>query len=120
MGYFEFLYGLTSFEYSRKIADNISSESQKRQRLIAFILVNTIPRTLKNIIYHSNKWVPPPYFHLDSKPVFGHVLTQSFDKTHVLVATVELIWLLLLNYFLSTLFQCRTNLLGRQDSEELM
>ena len=29
--------------------------------------------------------------------MFGHVLIHSFDKTHVLVVTVELIWLLLLN-----------------------
>ena len=29
--------------------------------------------------------------------MFGHVLIHSFDKTHVLVVTVEFIWLLLLN-----------------------
>ena len=33
----------------------------------------------------------------DTNPVFGHILIYSFDKTHVLVVTVELIWLLLLN-----------------------
>ena len=44
---------------------SISSRSKKRQKLIAFIFLNTIqyPRTLKNNIYHSkNKWVPPPFF----------------------------------------------------------
>ena len=34
---------------------------------------------------------------LDTNPVFGHVLIHSFDKTHALVITMELIWLLLLN-----------------------
>ena len=29
--------------------------------------------------------------------MFGQVLIHSFDKTHALVVTVELIWLLLLN-----------------------
>ena len=70
-----------------------------RQRLIAFILVNTIqyPCTLKSNIYHSDKRGPPPFFHLDTNHVLGHVLIHSFDKTHVLVVTVELIWLLFLN-----------------------
>ena len=35
--------------------------------------------------------------HLDTNPVLGHVLIYSVDKTHVLVVTVELIWLLFLN-----------------------
>ena len=43
------------------------------------------------------KRVSPPFFHSDTNPVFSHVLIHSFDKTHVLVVTVELIWLLLLN-----------------------
>ena len=33
----------------------------------------------------------------DTNLVFGHALNYSFEKTHVLVVTVELIWLLLLN-----------------------
>ena len=79
--------------------DSISSKSQKRQRLIAFIFVNTIqyPCTLKNNIYRSNKRGPPPFFHLDTSPVLGHVLIHSVGKTHVLVAAVELIWMLFLN-----------------------
>ena len=32
-------------------------------------------------------------------PILGHVLVHSVDKTHVLVVTVELIWLLFLNRF---------------------
>ena len=90
---------------------------------MAFVLVNTMqyPPTLKNNIYHSNKRVPPPFFHSDTNPVFGHVLIHSFDKTHVLVVTVELIWLLLLN-ILSFNFVPTPNkfLLGWQDSEEAM
>ena len=82
--------------------DNISSKSQKRQRLIAFILVTVIqyPCTLKSHIYHSNKQGPPPFFHLDTSPVLGHVVVHSLDKTHVLIVTVELMWLLFL-YILS-------------------
>ena len=77
----------------------MSSKNQKRQRLIAFIFVNTIQysRTLKINIYHSNKWGPPLFLHLDTNPVIGHALVHSVDKTHVLVVTVELIWLLLFN-----------------------
>ena len=87
--------------FQKSCIDNITSKNEKKQRLIAFILVNTIqyPRTLKNNIYHSNKRIPPSFFHSDTNPVFGHVLVHSFDKTHVLVVTVELIWLLLLNIF---------------------
>ena len=38
---------------------------------------------------------PPPFSHSDTNPVLGHVLVHSVDKTHVLVVTVELIWLFL-------------------------
>ena len=47
--------------------------------------------------YHSNKRRPPPFFHLDTNPVLAHVLIYPVDKTHALVVTVELIWLLFLN-----------------------
>ena len=94
--------------------DIISSKSQKRQGLIAFILVNTMQYlcTLKSNIYHSSKREPPPFFHLDTSPVISHVLIHSVDKTHILVVTVELIWLLFLNILFSPLFQHRTNFLG--------
>ena len=55
------------------------------------------PRTLKNNIYHSNKRGPPPFVLLDTNPIIGHALAHSVDKTHVLVVTLELIWLLFLN-----------------------
>ena len=77
----------------------MSSKNQKRQRLITFIFVNTIQysRTLTINIYHSNKWGPPLFLHLDTNPVIGHALVHSVDKTHVLDVTVDLIWLLFLN-----------------------
>ena len=34
-------------------------------------------------------------FHSDTSPALGHVLVHSVDKTHVLVVTVEMIWLFL-------------------------
>ena len=53
--------------------------------------------TLKIYIYHLNKQRPPPFFHPDTNPLIGHALVHSVDKTHVLVVTVELTWLLFLN-----------------------
>ena len=77
----------------------MSSKNQKRQRLITLIFVNTIqyPRTLKNNTYHSNKWGTPLFLQLSTSPVIGHALVHSVDKTHVLVVTVDLIWLLFFN-----------------------
>ena len=103
MGYFEFLDGswIICFPLNipKNCMDNISSKSQERQRFIAFILVNAIqyPCTLKSHIYHSNKREPPPFFHLDTNLVLSYVAIHSVDKTHVLVVTVKLIWLLVLN-----------------------
>ena len=77
----------------------MSSKNQRRQGLIAFIFVNTIqyPRNLKNNIYHSNKWGLPLFLYLFTSPVTGHALVHSVNKIHVLVVTVDLIWLLFLN-----------------------
>ena len=77
----------------------MSSKNYERQRLIAFIFVNTIqyPRTLRNKIYHSSKQGPPPFFPLDTNPVTAYTLVHFVDKTHVLVVTVEFMWLLFLN-----------------------
>ena len=92
MGYFEFLHG------SRIICLPLNI-SVKLHWQYVFIFVNTIQylRTLKNNIYHSNKRGPPLFFHLDTNPVIGHALVCSVDKTHVLVVTADLIWLLFLN-----------------------
>ena len=101
MRYFQFLYGsgiiCFLWIFQKNCIDNISSKSQIRQGLVAFILVNTIqyPRTPKNNIYHSNKF----HHFFNTNRVFGHVLIHSFDKIRVLVVTVELIWLLFLNVF---------------------
>ena len=75
------------------------SKNESRQRLITFTFAYTIqyPRTLNNNICHSNKPEPPPFFSFG--PILGHVLAHLVDKTHVLVVTVELIWLLFLNRF---------------------
>ena len=123
MGYFEFLHGsrviCLPLNISENCIDHISSKSQKRQWLIAFILVNTMqyPRIS---IYHSNRWGPPPFFHWDTNPVLGHVIIHS-DKTHVLVVTVELIWLLFLNILSFNFVPTPSKSLpGWQDSEEAM
>ena len=103
MGHFEFLFGLRitclSLNISEKFYWQHLFESPKRQKFIAFIFVNTVQyqHTLKNNIYHSNKQVPLPFFHSDTNPALGHVLVHSIDKTHALVVTAKLIWLLFLN-----------------------
>ena len=55
------------------------------------------PRTLKNNIHHSNKRGPQSFLHPETNHVIGHTLARSVDKTSVLAATVDLIWLLFLN-----------------------
>ena len=86
MGYFEFLHGsriiCLPLIFQKNSIDKISLKSQKKQRLITFILVNIIqyPRTLKNNIYHSSKRVPPLFFHSDTNPVFGLVRSHSFRQ----------------------------------------
>ena len=61
------------------------------------------------------------FFYSDTNPVFGHVLIHSFGKTHVLVVTAELIWLLRLNILSFNFFQTRNKfLLDWQNSEETM
>ena len=76
----------------------MSSKSSKRQRIIAFIFVNTIQYSaaLNNSIYHSNKREPPPFFHSDTNtwPRSGPFCWQNPCSV-----AVELIWLLLLIFF---------------------
>ena len=57
------------------------------------------PPILKSIIYYSNKRGQSPFFYPDTNPAISHALVHSVDKTHVLVVTVEFIWLLFLNIF---------------------
>ena len=83
------------------------------------------PYTLKNNIYHSNRrnlfkqTETTTIFHSDIDPVLGHVLVYSLDKNHVLDATVELIWLLLLNILSFNLAETPNKSLGSQNSEKL-
>ena len=78
MGYFEFLYGsrviCLPLNIPENCIDHISWKSQERQRLIAFILVNTIqyPRIS---IYHSKRRGPPAFFHSDTNPILSHFLS---------------------------------------------
>ena len=71
----------------KNCTDNVSSKSQKRQRLFTFILVNTIkfPRSLKNNMYHSNKRGPAPFFPSDTTLHFVDNTTEYqngyFKKT---------------------------------------
>ena len=44
---------------------------------------------------------PLLFFHSDTNPVLGHVLVYYVDKTHVLVATLKLNWLLFLDILCS-------------------
>ena len=101
MGYFEFLHGSRIICLPLNISEKLHmpSKNQKRQRLIAFIFVNTIqyPRILKSNIYHSNKRQPSPFFHPDTNSVTGHVLIHSVEKTHILFVTIEFILLLFLH-----------------------
>ena len=55
------------------------------------------PGIMKNNINHLSNRGPPPFFHSDTNLVLGNVLVHSVEKTHVLVVTGELTWLLFLN-----------------------
>ena len=48
-------------------------------------------------ITQTNKRGPPPFFHLDTNPVLGHVKIHSVDKDPYFGWWVELIWLFFLN-----------------------
>ena len=78
------------------------------------------PRILYNNIDYLSKQRPPTFFHSDTSLVLKNVLVHPVEKTHVLVETVELIWLLFLNIFPSTLFNRRTNHLESENLEEAM
>ena len=86
---FESLHGSRITLHGSRITYDISSKSQKRERLIIFILVNKKQylRTLKSNIYHSNKREPPQFFHSYANSVFCHVLIHSVDQIHVLVVS---------------------------------
>ena len=87
--------------------------------LIAFILVNTISAHPEE--QHLPFKQTPSFFQLDTIPVLGHFLIHSVDKTHDLVVTLELIWLLLLNILSFNFVPTpKKSLLSWQDSKETM
>ena len=103
-GYSAFLWIFQKITLKLHCIENLENLSKPRRGrdsspsslLIRYNILQYQP-TLKNNIYHLNKRGPPAFFYSDTNPVLGHVLVHSVDKTHVLVVTVELIWLLFLN-----------------------
>ena len=93
-------YNLPSFKYFRKIALTTFFQRARRGRHSSpsALLMQYSIHPEENI-YHSNKLGPPPFFDLDTSPILGQVLVHSVEKSHVLVVTVELIWLLFVNIF---------------------
>ena len=81
---------LSSFEYFRRIA--LTTCLQKARRGWDSSL-----SSLLNKIHNSNKRWQPTFFHSDTNHVLCQVLMNSFNKIHVLVVTVEFIWLWFLN-----------------------
>ena len=103
MGYFKFLLGSRIICLPFNIPENLYWQHlfQKREEAETHSLYLSQYNTIAT---HPEEQHPPfsqkgplPFFHLDASPVLGHVLIYSVDKTHVLVVTVELIWLLFLN-----------------------
>ena len=58
-------------------------------------------------------------FHWDTNHVVDHFLVHSVDKIHVLVVTVELIWLLFLNIFFLKFVPTLNKSLMSQDYKKL-
>ena len=113
MGYFEFLYDSGIIWLPLNILQKcISSKSQKRKWLIAFILINTIqsPCTLKSNICHSNKSSIHHHF-------FIQIPILCLGTFWSIILTKPMFWLEQWNwfgccswiYFLWTLLQRRTN-----------
>ena len=103
--------------FQKNSIDKIFLESQKKQKIIAFILVNTIQysRILQNNIYYPNKRLPPQFFLSDTNPVFGQALIHYFEFSG---CTVERIWLLLFNILSFNFVPTpKIFMLGQQDSE---
>ena len=117
---------LPSFKYFRKITLTACCRKARRGRdslpscLLIWYNTHAHWRTTSTIQTNENH-----HHFVICIPILGHILVHIVDKIHVLVVTVELIgclvWLIgccSWIYFLLTLFQHRTNLLGSQDSEE--
>ena len=91
---------MPSFEYFRKFTLTSWLRKARRGR-------DSSPSSLLIRYNIHTPWKTTSTFQTNGKhhhffvciPILGHVLDHSVDKTHVLVTTVELIWLLLLNIF---------------------
>ena len=97
MGYFEFLHGsritCLPLNIPEKLHSHLCLRKTRKGR-------DSLPSSLL-IRYNTHAaWratSTTSLYHPDSNSEIGHVLVHFVDKTHVLVVTVELIWLLLLN-----------------------
>ena len=102
MGYFEFpndsmiIYPLLNISENMSTCLRRTMRSRDSSPLFLLIRYNThTPEiTLSTIQTNGNH-----HHFLIRILILGHVLVHSVDKTHVLVVTVELIWLLCLNIF---------------------
>ena len=103
---------LSSFEYFRKNTLTTCFRKAKRNRdsssLSLLIRYNTHAPWITTSTIQTNRNHHRLFVRI---PILGHILVHSVDKTHVLVVTVELIWLLLLSIYFSILF--RRNYLNR-------
>ena len=107
MGYFEFLNGwriiCLPFEYFRKIVSLTCLRKARTSRdssLSSFLIRYNTHAPWKTT--PTRKQTGGNHHHFFIRiPILGHVLVHSGDKSHVLVVTVELIWLMFLNIFSS-------------------
>ena len=102
MGYFEFIHGSRIICLSLNTSEKMhwqylleKLEEVETHRLLC--QYNTIPTHPEEQHLPFKQTGTSTTFSFDTNPVLGHVLVHYFDKTHVLVVTVQLIWLLLLN-----------------------
>ena len=116
MGYFEFLNGwriiCLPFEYFRKIVLLTCLRKARTSRdssLSSFLIRYNTHAPWKTT--PTRKQTGGNHHHFFIRiPILGHVLVHSGDKSHVLVVTVELIWLMFLNIFSSNFFPTLNNL----------
>ena len=108
MGHFKFLHGsrMTCFPFniSEKLHWQHLFEKLREIALIAFIFFNTNAHSEEQY-QPLKKGVGTPFFYSYTKPAPGWVLVHFTDKTHVLVVTLNLIWLLFLNILSLNLVQ---------------
>ena len=103
MGHFEFLHGTRIICLPLNISEKLhwqhlfEKQEEAETHLLRFCLYNTIPTHPEEQHLPFKQTGATTIFYSDTKPVSRHVLIHFADKTHVLVVTVELMWLLLFN-----------------------